>query len=506
MNSLQRWFCYASAVAVSGAVIAWTLYVAIGRHLFEMLYYSTSLPFVDGLLPGRSDTPLAEYHRSANILFLDLTGRMVRLVLAGTVTLLVVRRPLSTASAGICILVFSVSAVALVETKPTLIVKLRLDSIPYFRSNLYKVGDPDLGFRGRANLNFRTRRPHGNDYRLYGLAAPSGEVEWVSNEHGFRGIGGNADVVVIGDSFIDHGWTDDDTFGKRLERHLSGRSVTNLAVAGYSPHQYLEVLKRYGVPKRPEYALFSFYAGNDYWQINDFLKWKELGTPLYAYTTGSKPFYLRYVLAMTGIVHYVRASIWIRSLCLINNMTLDPNTVHPDVAVLDLGDRTHMIRFVDKQLPLTSKEISTTTEWRELTRILAEFKEVSEKNGIKPYLLYIPMGVTIYGEYSTKGSGQGWLGIRERQIALKSNFEKAIKNLAQDLRVELLNLTDPFSAAATEGQMLYEPIDDHWNSRGREIAARYVAERLHLSRQPSDSRSRSGMPPRPESVGEIVFQ
>ena len=132
-------------------------------------------------------------------------------------------------------------------------------------------------------------------------------------------------------------------------------------------------------------------------------------------------------------------------------------------------------------MPIMTEQILLTEEWQELKKILAEFKEVSIANEIKPYLLYIPMGISIYAKYSTKKSGHLWLQIRETQIARTESLENAIKDLTRELDVELLNLSIPFSNAAKNGQMLYEPIDDHWNSEGREVAARYVAERLETS-------------------------
>ena len=92
--------------------------------------------------------------------------------------------------------------------------------------------------------------------------------------------------------------------------------------------------------------------------------------------------------------------------------------------------------------------------------------------------MFIPTKVHIYAQYSTDKSGENWLKIRQEQIAVKANIENALISLAEQLDIMLINLVPVFESLAREGKMLYYPFDTHWNSAGREIAARYVAEVL----------------------------
>ena len=70
------------------------------------------------------------------------------------------------------------------------------------------------------------------------------------------------------------------------------------------------------------------------------------------------------------------------------------------------------------------------------------------------------------------------LAVRDQQIAVRENIEKAITVLANESRVDFITLTPVFNQAAAEGKMLYYPLDTHWNAEGREIAARFVAAAL----------------------------
>ena len=56
---------------------------------------------------------------------------------------------------------------------------------------------------------------------------------------------------------------------------LGGLTVVNLGKSGYGPFQYLEVFRRFGINKRPKYALFGFYEGNDISDITSYLNWKS---------------------------------------------------------------------------------------------------------------------------------------------------------------------------------------------------------------------------------------
>ena len=256
-----------------------------GHRLLEIAYNSTSLPIIDRVLSGRSVTPLAEYYRAANTLLVDLTGRTLFLLLCVALFVFGITRPRRLVPLSVLILTSSFSVFWLLEVYPPLTGTLHLDRTSNHSMSIYKIPYPEMGFRGRPLLEFQDSRVGDNSYARYRLEAPSGIIEWTSNRDGFRDSAsdGVANIVVIGDSFMNYGWTEEDTFGKRLQRHLDSWKIANLAVAGWSPHQYLQALKRYGVQKRPKNALFSFYAGNDFWQIKDYLQWKNQGAPLFAY-------------------------------------------------------------------------------------------------------------------------------------------------------------------------------------------------------------------------------
>ena len=84
-------------------------------------------------------------------------------------------------------------------------------------------------------------------------------IEWVTNKDGFRGESEEqvSDVVLLGDSFIEYGDSEAQTFGKILEQQLDGRTVTNFGISGYAPFHYLEVLQKIRTKKKnPKLSVF----------------------------------------------------------------------------------------------------------------------------------------------------------------------------------------------------------------------------------------------------------
>ena len=79
---------------------------------------------------------------------------------------------------------------------------------------------------------------------------------------------------------------------------------------------------------------------------------------------------------------------------------------------------------------------------------------------------------------SIEQSGEHWLKIRDQQIAAKNNTESAFKQIANELNIDLISLTPVLEEAAQDGELLYYPLDPHWNAEGTEIAASFVAESL----------------------------
>src|SRR5262249_19688141 len=146
---------------------------------------------------------------------------------------------------------------------------------------------------------------------------------------------GFADVVAIGDSYIAFALNEADTFGKRLEK-LSGLTVVNLGVGGYGPFQYLEVLKRYGIKRKPKYALFGFYEGNDISDIRQYLHWKAGKDSYYSAKVLAGNFLQRYILVVSGAFKYAGNTMSLPEKLSFERINKNRQHTHPDIVNLNV--------------------------------------------------------------------------------------------------------------------------------------------------------------------------
>jgi hypothetical protein len=271
-----------------------------------------------------------------------------------------------------------------------------------------------------------------------------------------------------------------------MERKLDGLRAVNLGKSGYGPHQYLEVLERYGMSYKPTYALFAFYEGNDIPNIHDYMLWKSgvRENPYIFLEFSQASFIRRYLAAVEAAFTSIKAT-----LTFVIEAGLDSvaryggyaAAIHPKLAQLDLGGgRLERMLFVDRLDEAESiDEMLNEEEWRALERILNDFKALSMAHGITPIVMYIPAAAHVYAEYSTEASGSRWLQVRDGQIAAKKNTASAVARLAEQLDIGLIDLSPVFEEAARQ-ELLYHQLDSHWTAYGREVAARYVAGQLKV--------------------------
>jgi hypothetical protein len=378
----------------------------------------------------------------------------------------------SLTSLAICsLLIFS-----FLEIFPTLIVHTKLDYAHYYAQKSRFIADDELVFRNRPNSVFQGRSFRGNQYRAkYGVNMAPIPYTAVYDADGFRNGSQPRDVwhvAVLGDSNVEYGHDEDDTFSSRLGV-LSGLTTRNLGTGSYSPIHYVTVFKRYGLTPELKYVLFCFSEHNDIADIRDYKRWKANRDGYGNYNLTDRTFVQRYVMALKDVLYTPLASVVAGG--------------HEDSA----GDLvTIRLRNSEVKAVITYKndtrmpgELLEMDEWKTLKALLREFKGIATDNNIVPLVLFFPTKAHIYAEYTTPESEPNWLRVREQQIASKNNVEGALRLLCREVGIELISVSPAFEQAANEGKMLFYPFDSHWNSEGRQLAAAVVAETLSASRR-----------------------
>jgi PAS domain S-box-containing protein len=464
----------------------WVFYVLYGHQIIEDTYNGRAIiPFLNRLMEGRGLTRLENYYQAADKLMLLGTFWLV----AGyAVVIFLLKRPLGALLAAISFMVTSFPIFCFFELAPSLIQPFGLDAIPYYAYKANFLDDDVLIYREKPfNRIIHENYPREGNAALYGIEEPPVHFEWIMDKDGFRNAHTpeSSDIIAIGDSYLEWGNTEADTFVNRLEKNLSGLTVTNLAKSGYGPPQYFEVLNRYGLQYRPTYALLAFFEGNDIKDTQVYLQWKqgqmEKLPPFHK--MAHRSFFERYWLALESGVTFVTDTIsyWMQlGLNKIAQRHGYAHDIHPELALLHLGNggAMHKIKFVEQLDTRSPKEMLASHEWRQLKTILRDVRKACDENGISLIVMYIPAAAHIYAEYSTKQSGENWLQMRDEQIHAKNNTEEAMRHVVEELDIEMMSLTPVLEEAARQGKLLYYPLDPHWNPEGTEVAAKYVAETL----------------------------
>jgi hypothetical protein len=375
------------------------------------------------------------------------TGRMRRWI--GNISLLLISVFLST------FLLFGA-----LELFPSLPDKLRLNRIYYYALKNRFIPDSVLVFRTRPH--YRQDGLFGGDIRGLFTGASFTPVPYHAqyDGNGFRSQHGEApvDIVNLGDSYMDVGESNDDTFAARLE-HTSGLKTANYGRGWYGPFQYLEVLRRYALKNQPRIAIFAIFEGNDLTDVRNYLTWRQGGPYYHFVDLSSRGFVSRYVMALKSTADRV------------GNFTL--RSLHPRTAAIHLGNRTYHTIFVYDTDPRSQEELAQSIEIKALDDILKEFKAVCAQHSITPIVLFVPTKAHIYLPYSEMPRFAP--DRLQRSKDYRPYVEAVVQKTVGANGIQWISLTQPFEAAAREGRFLYYETDTHWNSEGRQLAAEFVA-------------------------------
>ena len=349
---------------------------------------------------------------------------------------------------------------ASLEAFPGLVRRLHLTSVHYFALKERYVTDPDLIFRLRPNYSYRTY--FAGDMRgLFVKKAPLLYTAAFDGE-GFRNKGktGDADIVLLGDSFIQAGVNEEDTLAARLQRK-TGKTVLNYGMEWYGPPQYLQVLRKFALARKPKIAVFCLFEGNDLRDTREYLRWQN-GSDYYHFYLTQKNFFQRYVYAAKDTALFLAKA-------LLRNW--DPRKV--DVQIKPNPPFEHIFSY---PVDLRTKDIlRQSDEIRMIGTVLEDFKRLAEENQIKPVVVFIPSSTHIFLPYVISG-----LSAKEyqRQLAAKTAVEEMLEELTKKSGIPWISLTPSFEKAAEEGKILYYPTDTHWNTEGRELAAEVLEKAL----------------------------
>jgi hypothetical protein len=328
------------------------------------------------------------------------------------------------------------------------------------------VNDRDLGFRRPAKISW-SGRPRSDMAQTFNqpVRAPR-RLAFTTDARGFRNTRdvARADVVLLGDSYIEGDYvSDEDTVASALER-LTRRPVANLGVSGYGTLQELRVLERHGLALEPRFVAWFFFEGNDLYNDQEF----ENALPYYRGLDEAPP--LRPSQARSGTwAAFVGASFTRNALDVLRAWAhpLVPRSVPTSGWFRDATGRDHRMLFYSGYARLTYGEYERARF--EITKsAFLKGAALASARGARPALFFIPMKFRVYGDlcrYPPHSPCPEW-----RPWNLAETFMAFCREEGLDCH----DLTVPMRRAAASGALLYAPEDSHWTPAGHELVAREV--------------------------------
>jgi len=319
------------------------------------------------------------------------------------------------------------------------------------------VPDPDIGFR-HAPSTHQVSRLRSDVETAWGLpASRSDRITVTFDRRGYRNPTEleRADLVFIGDSYVEGDYASDDEIASRLLQARLGRPVANLGVAGYGTAQELLVLKGDAVALGPKAVLWFFYEGNDLYNDHDFENSLLVPPEVRALGwAGQRSWWHR------SLLHNAHAQLRLLMFPLVPRYC-------PHFGIVRMGPhRGRTVLFgPEAAFPWTDFE---RYRWERAKQTLRDAAAFTREHGIGLILIYVPIKFRVYRDFvETPPDSE----IRTWTLwPLPELFQQFCR--AEGLTC--FDPTEPFRDLVRRGGMPYAFADSHWSPEGH----RLVAERL----------------------------
>ena len=336
----------------------------------------------------------------------------------------------------------------------------------------------DLGFAYRPDLNVVQWDPESGFWTLR------------TDRQGFANVDPTlhdaADVVVLGDAFVQGVLVEpEESFPARLAA-LTGRRVLNLGVRGWDAYQYPLALRKHGLGARPRVVIAAF-SGTRAWNARsvryaryraehpdadyrDFLSAEErtgrapgapgtFGLPERLYRRAFLPAALGALLAPA-------------------HAGATPARDYDELMLAGQPVRVRLAEAIDYWRGVDPAHLMADEQpgIEQLGRSVAELRALAAGAGARLLVLYVPTMEEVYlplvGAESLLWSDT----TKGRLLETLAQLRAVVTSLARP--EELLDLTPPLSERGRLGESLYWIHDPHWNRRGNVAVATIVAPRV----------------------------
>jgi len=294
------------------------------------------------------------------------------------------------------------------------------------------------------------------------------------------------DIVAIGDSFtVCTAVTPEATWTSLLSSTL-GRPTYNLGRGGIGPYEYIQILKHFGLPKKPDVVVMNIYEGNDlrdavrYWGHAD-PSLRGAAAPLDRRTRAPVDNVLGRHSYAYNLLAVALAKGWREAARALDSVLgrEGPRDV----------DFHYRVRLADGDVPFNetnfdSDEVDFALAVRDgrvdlgvFDAALRSFVELAEEHGFRPVVAYSPSAHTAYVEQ---------VAFEDPAIAAPlAGYSRALRaylaRSAQDLGFLFVDATAAMQTAAAgsrRADLLYFPTNLHYTPAGHRVLADELSRNL----------------------------
>ena len=279
------------------------------------------------------------------------------------------------------------------------------------------------------------------------------------NDHDFD----SAEMVVIGDSFVEDIPTPTAQLMTSLLAQARGETVANLGQMAYGPQQESIVLDRYGLPLKPRTVVWMFFEGND---LTDVMHYRE---------ARRKP-------ATT----FEQRSFLFSSLKLAKHHIFSRNQKPAGIRRAGFLSTSGTMYFSNPAAPLNAEDLSALDE---TLAILADAGRRCRAQNAHLIFVFVPDKFRVFHDLCSFPEASECRNWTLNDLPLR--MRKAITSIPD---LGYVDLTPALISAAEQGKLPYYPDDMHWTPEGHRVAAEsinaYLAQyptgyHLTLERGPS---------------------
>ncbi len=289
------------------------------------------------------------------------------------------------------------------------------------------------------------------------------KVEVAYDANGFRNARDltHADVVAIGDSFVEGAEVPDaETVTAVMARRLQV-TVANFGQSNYGPQQELAVLRRFGLPLSPRVVVWFFFGGNDLGDVDTY-EWRRahIDEFLAPPSADSRSFTRNALVALARRTTPPRR-------------TESPAASRAAVTFTPAGGAAERLYLDAEEGPWEPRQ------WQVAAQVLREARDITRAADADLLVVYIPRKLRVYTGFVEAAPGSLAHAWRN------NNLPDVVRAWADEHGVGFLDATVPLRAAVASGRSVHLADDVHWNAAGHAVVGAAVAEAIARSLNPA---------------------